>query len=380
MVRYIVCIVGRSVPIFSCLGGIESDLYSLHSDLFRHSCKPKSGPSFQTGQCDCETCHLGTFTPGRCGGCFCPAVFIPVCCNVNGKDVTKGNSCECGCAGGKVVSEGICKNPDSCKFCPGIVDTACCKRKKDGLLFEASNKCTCECEGTIIGKGKCPAASCATVKCANCVDTIDGPKCSAPTSAPPTLTLPPLSCANVLCAVETPCCIENGGRPRCVKTDDEKCSGAPPVTTKPPKLCPCPKILRPTCCKSNTTGLLFTAANECICKCDGTIIGPGKCPAVSCANVRCAGGPCVDTVDGPKCQPPKDPPKSTCRNVKCGGRRPCCIETKRGPKCVHRQHRKCPSRVTCRTARCTRKRPCCIETWRGPKCVHRGHPRCRRYR
>lgn len=309
-------------------------------------------------------------------GCVCRAAFNPVCCNVKGKEMTKGNSCECGCAGGTFVSEGACKVPGAC-ICPRNLDPTCCKRKKDGVLFRAGNPCTCDCVGTIIGKGQCPSTSCATVKCANCVDTIDGPKCSAPITGPPTITLPPLSCRNVLCAAETPCCIGTGGKFTCVKNDDERCPTKPPVTTKPPRRCRCTKILQRTCCKSNTTGRLFNAGNRCVCECNGTIIGPGKCPIVTCANVRCAGGPCVETINGPKCQ---NPPRSSCRNVKCGGRRPCCIETKRGPKCVRRQHWKCPSRVTCRTARCTRRRPCCIETWRGPKCVRRRHYRCRRRR
>lgn len=55
-------------------------------------------------------------------------------------------------------------------------------------------------------------------------------------------------------------------------------------------------------------------------------------PAITCANVRCA-GTCTDTTAGPVCGPRPDPtPTLSCANVLCQSG--ICVETRSGPQCV----------------------------------------------
>lgn len=63
---------------------------------------------------------------------------------------------------------------------------------------------------------------------------------------------------------------------------------------------------------------------------------PAPRPAITCANVRCA-GTCTDTSAGPVCGPPPPPQPEpltlSCANVLCSqGMR--CVETRSGPQCV----------------------------------------------
>lgn len=177
-------------------------------------------------------------TPERC---ICTAIFKPVCCSIHGKTETKSNRCQCGCAGGIVLNEGSCKNTNQC-ICPRNFDPTCCKSRKDGSIFTAANKCTCECKGTIIRKGKC----------------------------------------------------------------------------KPPGSCTCPYNFNPVCCRRRKDGSKFTAPNKCTCRCEGFVIHKGKCST--------------------------RPPPITCANILCARKTPCCIETRRGPKCVRPRHPRCPWR------------------------------------
>ncbi len=58
------------------------------------------------------------------------------------------------------------------------------------------------------------------------------------------------------------------------------------------------------------------------------LAAPSASAAVTCANVRCASGTCIDTPSGPTCQP-----RLTCANTLCAAGNKC-IESAAGPRCV----------------------------------------------
>lgn len=142
-------------------------------------CKEKNGKrSTQPNACTCRCGGKGQVEKrGACEkdmmkeeeeeeeGCFCPAVFKPVCCKKkNGMKMTEGNSCECGCAKGVVESEGECpskmmkeeeeEEEEGC-FCAAVFKPVCCQLK-NGTKKTESNSCTCSCnKGRVLSSSSC---------------------------------------------------------------------------------------------------------------------------------------------------------------------------------------------------------------------------------
>lgn len=146
----------------------------------------------------------------------------------------------------------------------------------------------------------------------------------------------------------------------------------PPTVTKveEPKACICTLEFDPVCCE-NADGSRVTTGNPCQCeRCGsgGEVISNGQCPpAVTCANVRCAGpGPCIDTPDGPICTTTVNP---TCADLKCAN----CVDTSEGPVCGAVTTPP-PVKPTCATLKieCAN----CVDTRDGPVCVPPGQPSC----
>lgn len=285
-----------------------------------------------------------TTTTKRREQCFCPAIFDPVCCMLNGVKKTSGNSCECSCQGGSVVSDGECPDPLTCA-CPKILAPVCCKRTSDGSTFTAGNECLCKCEGEVVSKGRCQTKPC-TLLCAQgrkCAVTPSGPRCVPEESC---------KCAAVGGAV---CCTKNyktewyatkcdcncrGGQ----VVDNEKCEEKPDECVCPtlfdpvccrtksglvvagnkcecrckkgsvvddnkcpdlPGGCQCDAPKSPVCCQRRSDSKIFKAENKCYCQCLGKVLSESKCSDVlGCNTVKCAGGnKCIDTSSGPKCVP-----------------------------------------------------------------------------
>lgn len=82
--------------------------------------------------------------------CICPAVFDPVCCRLREHrprstiNLTKGNSCQCGCLGGKELFKGSCENPPTKAVpCTKELNPTCCYLRQFDVTFVASNPCLC---------------------------------------------------------------------------------------------------------------------------------------------------------------------------------------------------------------------------------------------
>lgn len=231
-------------------------------------CRTPFGKIFSTSLCECLCSSKNEVVfKGPCRTCQCKPIDRPVCCEHRSQGIyTTKNSCECKCTG-RLVSYEKCKpspspspspKPDLC-ICPKILKPVCCKRKKDGKLFTASNSCTCECEGKVISKGECPT-----------------PK----PSVSPDICICPLIFKPV-------CCKKNDGT---VKTESNacfcECDGKVlfdkpcPVEETPtprPLPCTCPLFVDPVCCK-DADGKLVTKSNSCFCGCvAGTLSGGTAC-------------------------------------------------------------------------------------------------------
>lgn len=156
--------------------------------------------------------------------CFCPAVFIPVCCeSPSGERKTAGNACEC---------------------------TAC----------GAPNK--------IVSEGECP--SCALVDCVDgfkCVEKPSGPECVPIHSCPCTNDYNPVCCATPSGSVTKP----NDCSCTCIPGSKILYKG-----NCRSKECICTTDYNPVCCQT-TTGSVFEASNSCNCGCRGGTVVIGGC-------------------------------------------------------------------------------------------------------
>lgn len=244
--------------------------------------------------------------------CPCPLIYSPVCCRTAFGTFTAGNSCQCKCRRGNVLYPWPCRGQRPAQkpgypgqrqcYCTMEYRPVCCSSYFGRST--APNKCFCKCRpgGTVVLPMPCPQK----------------PEPHKPEPQKPKPQVPEqkvCKCPRILRPV---CCETDHGdvtkNNACLCKCDDKdnkikhlgaCHQTPP--TKPPPVCPCPKILAPVCCTTDEGDV--TVDNACLCKCDksNSIKHDGECKK-----------PCICTLNfDPVCCETKEGDKTTSNECFC---------------------------------------------------------------
>ncbi|WKY12044.1 hypothetical protein Q1695_003534 [Nippostrongylus brasiliensis] len=288
-------------------------------------CAPPSVCNVVAGEARCvpppckKQCPYGTqckVTVVQCIRAPCPPIEECIQTPSNDASLKVGSACRMPCPYGETcrVEQVFCKKAP----CPPVERCVPVKPSNDAQVYP-SKGCTLFCpmgQRCVSQQVQCIRAPCPAQQ--RCVPMVMADGYYNKLTAVPT---PTLSCANVLCAPDSPRCVESPTGPRCVPVksctqtvcpDGQHCEQ--PIPTQDAK------------CVANTPGPYRDYENQ-----------PAR-PKVAC-NLLCARGlTCVVTPDGPQCQrlyatsqSLSDSPRVACNLFCMKGLT--CVVTPNGPRC-----------------------------------------------